>query len=95
MVAGWFVTLIRKYPTLETSAFIVIGLLGIKLLVTGFAAWFGWISVNEILSHHSTDIAFSMVLMTVFFIPLIFAREKNKDLRTLGEEDPERDIFHH
>lgn len=76
-IAGWFVTLIKKYPTLETSAFVVIGLLGVKLIITALASWFKVVSLNELLSHHSTDIIFSIGLMFVFFIPLLYSYVKN------------------
>ena len=63
-VAQWFVRLIRLYPSMETSAFIVIGLLAIKLITMGFIhpAW---------LTSHTFDFTFSGVMMLIFFIPLI------------------------
>jgi len=38
-VAGQFVILMKKYPELETSAYLVILMLGVKLSL-GFIAWF-------------------------------------------------------
>lgn len=58
-VAQWFVRLIKRYPSMETSAFVVIGLLAVKLILSGmhlFTGYDGW---------------FSAVMMLIFFIPLI------------------------
>ena len=63
-VAGWFVKLIELYPTLETSAFLVIGLLGIKLILTGF-----W--PESLPNTHTFDLLFSAGLMLIFFIPIL------------------------
>lgn len=71
-VAGWFVTLITKHPSLETSAFIVIALLGIKLMASGATDYLGGLTFMQ---HHTFDLIFSGAMMLIFFIPLLF---KNK-----------------
>lgn len=72
-VAGWFVSLIIKYPTLEKSAFIVIFILGMKLIVSGIADYSTPFYVLKlILSSHIFDMAFSGLMMLIFFTPLIF-----------------------
>jgi YkoY family integral membrane protein len=40
LVAQGFVRLLEKYPFLETCAFLVIGLLGVKLLISGYSHFF-------------------------------------------------------
>jgi YkoY family integral membrane protein len=70
-VAAWFVSLIRKFPSLETSAFVVIGLLGLKLIITGIQSYF---PLHSILQDRWFDFAFSGLMMCVFFIPLLFKR---------------------
>jgi YkoY family integral membrane protein len=61
-IAQWFVTLIHKHPTLETSAFIVIGLLGLKLIIP---------TIFSIEVSHAVNMVFSFIMMAIFFIPLI------------------------
>ena len=74
-VATWFTKLMAKYPSLETSAYIVVGLLGIKLFVTGIInAYPDAVWANNLLANHYTDLAFSARLMTIFFIPLLIKR---------------------
>jgi YkoY family integral membrane protein len=71
-IAGWFVKLINKYPSLETSAYIVISLLGLKLILTGIIDYLpSMITLKNILELHITDFIFSGCMMTVFFIPLL------------------------
>lgn len=78
-VAGGFMNLMKRYPFLDKSAFIVIGLLGIKLVVSGLAQGFKWERVNALMEKHSTDFAFSIALLFVFFIPLLFSYGKKQE----------------
>lgn len=73
-VAGGFVNLMKKYPFLDKSAFIVIGLLGIKLILGGLAQGCSWVYINNLMSKHTTDFVFSICLLFIFFIPLIIQR---------------------
>ncbi len=71
-VAGWFVNLIEKYPSLEKSAFIVIALLGLKLIVSGAVDYIpSFLLVKSILENHIFDLAFSAIMMLIFFIPIL------------------------
>lgn len=71
-VAGWFVLLIEKYPTLERSAFIVISLLGLKLILSGIVDYCpDLISVKQVLENHIFDISFSATMMLIFFMPIM------------------------
>ncbi len=75
-VAGWFVNLIEKHPSLEKSAFIVIFLLGLKLIVSGFVDWTGLLpSVRDVLENHAFDLSFSGIMMLIFFIPLLIKKK--------------------
>lgn len=74
-VAGWFVKLLGKYPSLEASAFIVIALLGLKLIFGGFVDWIGTDGLKALMTNHWTDMVFSSLMMLIFFIPLL----KKKD----------------
>lgn len=77
-VAGWFVKLIEKYPALESAAFIVIALLGFKLILSGIVDYIPAMGdIKNILEDHIFDFCFSAVMMTIFFFPILFKR-KNK-----------------
>jgi YkoY family integral membrane protein len=70
LVAGWFLSLMEKHPSLAVSAYIVIGLLGLKLVLAGLAVnWFP--SLNHLLENHKTDFYFSGGMMVIFFFPFI------------------------
>lgn len=70
-ISGWFVTMLEKYKTLENSAFIVIALLGLKLVLSGISSGVGISVLNEIFAYHYTDMIFSGLLMIIFFFPII------------------------
>ncbi len=77
-VAKYFVVLMEKYPFLEKSAFIVIGILGVKLcfaLLVHFDESFKWIESEQF------DLFISALTLMVFFVPLLsnrfFAKKKH------------------
>lgn len=77
-VAKYFVVLMEKYPFLEKSAFIVIGILGIKLcfaLLVHFDESFKWIESEQF------DLFISALTLMVFFVPILsnrfFAKRKH------------------
>ena len=74
-VAQKFVGLMKKYPSLDTSAFIVIALLGIKLVLGGAAEYIqSWSGLKTLLESHVTDLVFSLVMMIIFFIPILIKK---------------------
>lgn len=74
-VAGWFVKLLGKYPSLENSAFIVIALLGTKLILSGVVDYVPALDQTKaILTNHWFDLVFSGVMMLIFFIPLLIRK---------------------
>lgn len=76
-VAQKFVSLMEKYPSLNASAFIVIGLLGIKLILGGISEYVVSMKpVKVLLESHVTDLIFSSVMMVIFFIPILFGKRK-------------------
>ena len=75
-IAQWFIKMINKYPSLERSAFIVIGLLGLKLVISGAASGLKNKSLVSIFENNSTDLIFSALLMVVFFIPILLNKRK-------------------
>jgi YkoY family integral membrane protein len=69
-VAQSFVALMEKYPALETSAFVVIGILGVKLLLSLPCHFMpgvlcGW------LEGESADMVLSLLTVLVFLFPLL------------------------
>jgi YkoY family integral membrane protein len=76
-VAKYFVVLMEKYPFLENSAFIIIGILGLKLcfaLLVHFYPSFEWIESEQF------DLFVSVLTVLIFLLPIIsvrfFKREK-------------------
>lgn len=70
-VAQRFVKLMEKYPIMETSAFIVIGILGLKLcssVLSHFSTSFNWIDSE------SFDLVMSGVTLLIFFIPIMYLK---------------------
>jgi YkoY family integral membrane protein len=68
MVAKYFVVLMEKFPQLESAAFIVIGLLGVKLCLAVMVHFFPsthWIETEEF------DLIVSGITLFIFFFPLL------------------------
>jgi YkoY family integral membrane protein len=71
-VAGKFVVLMDKYPSLGTSAYTVIALLGLKLVLSGVLHYVsGYDSIRGALDSHEFDLWFSGSMMLIFFLPLL------------------------
>jgi YkoY family integral membrane protein len=77
-VAQWFVKLLDKYPFLESIAFVVIGILGIKLGLSLFTHYFqdSWLAnmtdseVNKENAEHF-DIYVSIFTFALFCLPIL------------------------
>jgi predicted tellurium resistance membrane protein TerC len=77
-VAQKFSILMEKFPKLESTAFIVILLLGIKLIISGLADMLpSLLYVKAILDNHTFDFIFSCFTMLIFFFPLLFPSKKD------------------
>jgi YkoY family integral membrane protein len=70
-IAQWFVKLMEKYAFLETAAFIVIGILGLKLLLSLYEHFYPTSGFSQFLSSHSADIGISILTVAIFFIPIL------------------------
>jgi YkoY family integral membrane protein len=70
-IAQWFVKLMEKYPFLETSAFLVIGILGFKLALSPIEHYFPTSAISEFLSSHNADMGISVLTVSIFFIPIL------------------------
>lgn len=71
LIASWFVQLMERYTFLETSAFIVIGVLGLKLLLSLYQHFFPDTALSRFLGGHAADIATSALTIGIFFIPIL------------------------
>jgi YkoY family integral membrane protein len=69
-IAQWFVDLMQKYSFLETCAFIVIGILGLKLTVSIYEHYYPEAAGSKFLSSHTADIGISVLTVAIFFVPI-------------------------
>jgi len=74
LVAQAFVGLMGQYPFLETSAFIVIGVLGLKLLLSLFDHFAPTHPVSRFLEGDAADIILTVLTVAVFGVPLLTSR---------------------
>ncbi len=75
-IATKFIKLMEKHPSLETSAMIVILLLGFKLMTGGALEYLLPRSgALHIMESHAFDLSFSGVMMLIFFIPLLIKKK--------------------
>ena len=70
-IAQWFVKLMGKYPFLETAAFIVIAILGIKLTLSLYEHCYPESAVSIFLKSHTADIGISVLTVAIFFVPIL------------------------
>ncbi|AMR33645.1 hypothetical protein A0256_20530 [Mucilaginibacter sp. PAMC 26640] len=70
-VAQAFVKLMEKFTFLETVAFIVIGVLGIKLTASLYIHFYPASSFSEFMEGETADIAVSVFTVAIFLIPVI------------------------
>lgn len=70
-IAQWFVKLMEKYNFLETAAFIVIAILGVKLTLSLFEHFYPESDFSKFLSSHTADIGISVLTVAIFFIPIL------------------------
>lgn len=73
-VASGFIKLMSRYAFLETAAFVVIGILGIKLLLSLYEHYFPLSVFGKFLSSHAADWLTSLVTICIFFGPIITSR---------------------
>ena len=84
-VAQIFVSLMERYPFLETCAFVVIGILGIKLLLSIPVHYVPESSISQFLESKEADWMTSAFTIGVFLVPflirvLFYHPQKDKDL---------------
>lgn len=70
-VAVSFVKLMERFPFLETSAFIVIGILGVKLTASLICHFYPAAGICEVLEGEGADLFVSLFTFAVFFVPVL------------------------
>jgi len=70
-VAQAFVKLMEKFTFLETVAFIVIGVLGIKLTASLYVHYYDSTPVAKFMESETADIAVSIFTVAIFLIPVV------------------------
>lgn len=73
LVAQAFVLLMGKYPFLETAAFIVIGILGLKLLISPLEHFMPAHPISHFLGSQATEIGMTVLTILVFIVPIIYS----------------------
>lgn len=76
IVAQGFVKLMEKYPAIETSAFIVIGLLGLKLVSSVIEHFYPESRFSKISASHAADWVTSIITILIFLTPIFFGPKK-------------------
>ncbi len=69
-IAQWFVDLMAKYHFLETAAFVVIGILGLKLVFSLYEHYYPESAVTKVMTSHTADIGISVLTVAIFFVPI-------------------------
>jgi YkoY family integral membrane protein len=70
-VAQAFVKLMEKYPFLETAAFVVIGILGLKLTLSVYSHFYPEDTLSKIIEGHNADLYLSILTVAIFIIPVL------------------------
>jgi YkoY family integral membrane protein len=74
LVAQAFVGLMGKYPFLETSAFVVIGVLGLKLVLSLLEHVAPGHPVSVFLASEAADVGLTVLTIATFGVPLLTSR---------------------
>ncbi|MBI1837623.1 MAG: DUF475 domain-containing protein [Flavobacteriia bacterium] len=73
-IAQWFVKLMEKYSFLETAAFVVIAILGVKLTLSLVEHFSPKSELALFLKGETADIIMSITTVSIFFIPIMTSR---------------------
>lgn len=73
-IAQWFVKLMETYSFLESAAFIVIAILGIKLTLSLIEHFAPKSDLSAFLKGETADIIMSITTVAIFFIPILTSK---------------------
>lgn len=76
-VAQAFVKLMEKIPSLETAAFVVVGVLGVKLVLSLVEHFMPEAAISVFLKSSVADWGTSILTILIFLVPILFGK-KNK-----------------
>jgi YkoY family integral membrane protein len=85
LVAQAFVGLMGKYPFLETAAFVVIGILGLKLVLSLVEHFAPGHPVSHFLASEAADVGLTVLTIATFGVPLLTSRLLGWPRRLGGE----------
>ncbi|MCC2545577.1 DUF475 domain-containing protein [Hymenobacter sp. BT175] len=71
LVAQAFVLLMGRYPFLETAAFLVIAILGLKLVLSLFEHYQPQHPFSTFLASHTADVGLTVLTVAVFLVPVL------------------------
>lgn len=71
-VAQGFVKLLEKYTFLETAAFVVIAILGIKLMLSLYEHFQPGTAFSKFLGSHAADWGVSILTISIFVLPIFY-----------------------
>ncbi|MDG4654950.1 TerC family protein [Chryseobacterium arthrosphaerae] len=69
-IAQWFVRLMQVFPFLETVAFIVIAVLGVKLSLSLYEHFYPATAFARFLTGHTMEILVSVITVLLFVVPV-------------------------
>jgi YkoY family integral membrane protein len=71
IIAGYFAKLMQKLPFLETLAFLLVGILGMRLVLDFMCAILPENVLCGLLHSRYSDYYFSMLTLAIFFLPIL------------------------
>jgi len=69
-IAQWFVKLMAKYRFLETAAFMVIAILGLKLTFSVYEHFYPDTALTKFLLSHTADMGISLLTVAILLVPI-------------------------
>lgn len=78
IVAGYFVKLMERFPFLDSVAFLIIGLLGLRLCADFACVYYPENTFCHFLETESADFYFSIGTVAIFVLPILYAMLFNK-----------------
>lgn len=88
-IAQWFVKLMEKFTFLESSAFIVIGILGFKLVFSLYEHFVPNSPVTQFMNSHTADMGISLLTVAIFFVPIMTSLLFNYPTRSTPDKTEE------
>lgn len=90
VVATWFIGVMKKFPFLENVAFVVIGVLGIKLMITWYTHYHPTSELTLALEGKAADYITSGITIGMFILPVVTSLLFNLPARN---QPPKGDAF--